>query len=860
MPAGWLWLPHMYDRQRVARGAGAAIAIWTLIGLVFLSTGVAYAVPLAGLGGFNATIGVVESDSLALYPAVGDTSERDAYPQAIVELENARLEDLEAYKDLDVSSIPGLTGTARFRLASRGEIDSNNALIKTAALTADDAQFDAFEIADEDTGDVRTSFEIFANDRARLESVKIRAHYLTASSVDLSDLSLSVCYDSNEDGTWERGPCDGDSTFVRNNDAPFASASATPQQTEPGTPVSFDASASSDVDGSVVSYEWNFGDGGTASGQSVSHSYDSAGDYTATLTVTDNDGATSSDIVSIDVRRASGDLDAQAAANTSTANPGQLVVFDGLGSSAPDGFVQDYQWEFGDGSSASGDVVRHTYGSAGTYTATLTTTSDGGETATDTVEVTIEPNQAPSATATANRTDTKISEPVAFDGSATDSDGRVTDYTWDFGDGTTASGPSVTHTFTAADDYTVTLTTRDNDGATSTDTVQVSVVPNQPPSASVSANKTAAKIDRPISFDGSGSSDPDGSITSYEWRFGDGSTASGPTATHSYGSAGTYDASLTVTDDNGDSTTETVTISIDTNDAPSVTADATPTTADPDETVSFSGSATDPDGSIESYEWDFGDGATATGPNPSHAYGSTGTYTATLTVTDSYGTTASDTVTIDVSQNASPSVSLSANRTEVALGEPIAFDATVSDSDGSVSSTEWQLGDGTTASGTSTVHSYSTTGYFTVEFYATDDDGATTGKNLQVHVTDGTSTSSPSGPGTARLAVDGTDELVLGEQLESSNGDYRLVLQSSDGNLVLRNTSTGNSEWASNTAGDGGTNLTLQSDGNLVSYTDSGTSVWASDTAGSGADELVLEDDGRLVLYASGSEVWSVNG
>jgi len=244
----------MYDRQRVARGAGAAIAIWTLIGLVFLSSGVAYAVPLAGLGGFNATIGVVESDSLALYTDVGDTSQRAAYPQAIVELRNTQLKDLEAYKDLDVSSFPGVSGTARFRLASNGDIDSNNVLIKTSALTADDAQFDAFAIEDEGTGDPRTAFDISAGERARLETVKIRAHYLTANQVDLSDLSLAVCYDSNDDGVWEQGPCDGPSTFVRNNDAPIATADASPGQIEAGETVTFDASASSDVDGSITSY------------------------------------------------------------------------------------------------------------------------------------------------------------------------------------------------------------------------------------------------------------------------------------------------------------------------------------------------------------------------------------------------------------------------------------------------------------------------------------------------------------------------------------------------------------------------------------------------------------------------------
>ncbi len=142
----------------------------------------------------------------------------------------------------------------------------------------------------------------------------------------------------------------------------------------------------------------------------------------------------------------------------------------------------------------------------------------------------------------------------------------------------------------------------------------------------------------------------------------------------------------------------------------------------------------------------------------------------------------------------------------------------------------------------------------TATLTVTDDEGqsATTQRTI---VVDGQN----SGPDTDRLVADESHELAPGEYLESTNGDYRLYFQASDGNLVLRDTATGSPLWASNTAGDGATRLTLQGDGNLVLYTDGGDAVWASDTAGSGADELVLEDDGTLVLYDDGSPVWSVN-
>jgi len=726
----------MYDRQRVARGAGAAIAIWALIGLVFLSTGVAYAVPLAGIGGFNASIGVVESDSLALYPSVGDTSERDAYPQTVIELSNAQLNDLDAYKDLDVSSIPGLSGTARFRLAGRGDIDSGDVLLKSSALTADDAQFDGFAIEDSDNGSVDESFEIFANEGARLENVEIRAHYLTASSVELSSLALGVCYDSNNDGTWERGPCDGDPSFVSNNDAPFADANASPQTAEPGSQVTVDASSSTDIDGSIVSYEWDLGDGTTATGQSVSHAYDSTGTYTATLTVTDDDGASNSDVVNIEVMT-SGELTADASANQTTANPGELVVFDGVSSTAPDGFVESYEWDFGDGSTATGDIVEHEYGSAGTYTATLTVTSDSGETATDTVEISVEANDAPTTAVSANRTSAKVDEAVAFDGSgSSDSDGSITSYEWDLGDGTTATGPDVTHRYTSAGEYTVTLTTRDNDGATSTDTVTVSIAENQPPDASVTANRTSAKVDEAVAFDGSGSSDSDGTIQSYEWAFDDGTTTTGATPTHTYSSAGTYNATLSVTDDNGATSTAEVTVEVTTNTAPTVSLSANRTTVKEGDPIAFDGSASsDSDGSVTGYEWDFGDGTTATGSTATHDFSGLGFYTVSLTVTDDDGATTTDSIDVEVVDNYAPTADATANRTAVNTSEAIAFDATgSSDPDDSSLTYQWDFGDGTTASGATPTHSYSSTGTYTATVTVNDDGGESDTATVEITV------------------------------------------------------------------------------------------------------------------------------
>ncbi len=155
-------------------------------------------------------------------------------------------------------------------------------------------------------------------------------------------------------------------------------------------------------------------------------------------------------------------------------------------------------------------------------------------------------NQPPTASFTFSCTDLGCT----FDGSgSTDSDGTVTSWAWDFGDGATGSGETANHTYAAAGTYTVTLTVTDDDGATdsASQSVTVSDTANQPPTASFTFSCT----DLGCTFDGSGSTDDDGTITSWAWDFGDGSTGSGETLSHTYGAAGTYTVTLTVTDDGG---------------------------------------------------------------------------------------------------------------------------------------------------------------------------------------------------------------------------------------------------------------------------------------------------------------------
>ncbi|RZQ63507.1 PKD domain-containing protein [Amycolatopsis suaedae] len=147
-------------------------------------------------------------------------------------------------------------------------------------------------------------------------------------------------------------------------------------------------------------------------------------------------------------------------------------------------------------------------------------------------------------------------------------------------------------------------------------------------------------------FDGSGSSDPDGSIASYAWDFGDGKTGEGATPSHSYATAGQYTVKLTVTDNEGKTGTVSKKVSAGAPAGESPTAQFTANCSWAN--CTFDGTrSTDPDGDIASYAWDFGDGKTGTGATATHNYPNRqANHTAKLTVTDRAGNSHSTSKTV----------------------------------------------------------------------------------------------------------------------------------------------------------------------------------------------------------------------
>lgn len=340
-------------------------------------------------------------------------------------------------------------------------------------------------------------------------------------------------------------------SFGGPNVAPMAAFTSTPTDLA----VDFDATSSKDPDGTIVSYAWEFGDGQTGAGATINHAYATAGSYDVKLTVTDNRGGTAVKSATV-VTRAANQL--PTAAFSSTVNH-LKVAFDAAASTDVDGTIADYVWDFGDGTSGVGVSPSHTYQSAAPRTVKLTVTDDrGGKNSVDKLVTTTPPpaNAPPTAAFTSTKTDLKVNVDAT---ASSDPDGSIATYSWRFGDGGTGQGVTATHTYGVAGTYAVELTVTDNGGATDVMTSDVTVVtPNVPPVASF----TASVNDLAVSVDAGASSDADGSIATYEWNFGDGTQAQGVTANHTYSQAGAFTIKLKVTDDRGGVTEKSVPVTV----------------------------------------------------------------------------------------------------------------------------------------------------------------------------------------------------------------------------------------------------------------------------------------------------------
>lgn len=378
-----------------------------------------------------------------------------------------------------------------------------------------------------------------------------------------------------------------------------------------GSAISFSSAGSTDSDGTITGYSWDFGDGYTSTQTNPSYTYASAGSYTVTLTVTDNEGATGNDTASVNVTTLSNSPPIAEANGPYNGTEGAGISFSSAGSSDSDGTITAYDWDFGDGNTSTQSDPVHTYVSAGNYTVTLTVTDNDSGTGVDTASVTVNTAGGTPTTYQAedgavgggSNTSTSSSgyngtgyvtfpssggycEMSNIDGGAGGNATMVLRYVNGSSDRTgdlIVNGVTQSYTMTptggwstwGTQESTITL----NSGTSNTirfestgqdfgNIDEITITPsgsgnNNPPTADANGPYTGTE-GQEISFSSAGSCDSDGTITDYEWDFGDGNTSIQANPSHTYASASNYTATLTITDNDGATGVDTVSVTVNT--------------------------------------------------------------------------------------------------------------------------------------------------------------------------------------------------------------------------------------------------------------------------------------------------------
>jgi gliding motility-associated-like protein len=471
--------------------------------------------------------------------------------------------------------------------------------------------------------------------------------------------------------------------------------------------------------GTLTAYTWDLGDGTTATGPTpAAHTYTTAGAYTVKLVVTTDNGCMDSTTQTITIYPKP-----TASFTINTANQClNLNSYTFTSTSAVSSGTLTYAWIFGDGTTATGIApAAHTYATAGTYPVKLVVTTNNGCKDSTTQTVTI--YQKPIVAFTVNTANQCLNpNSYTFISTATVSSGTLTAYAWDLGDGTTATGPiPAAHTYTTAGAYTVKLVVTTDNGCMDSTTQTVTIYPK--PTVSFTIN-TANQCLNPNSYTFTSTSTVSSGTLTYAWDLGDGTTATGSApAAHTYATAGTYPIKLVVTTNNGckDSSTQSVTIY----QKPIVafTVNNANQCLNPN-SYTFTSTSTVSSGTLTAYAWDLGDGATATGATPTaHTYATAGAYTVKLVVTTDNG--CKDSATQSITVYPKPAVSFTVNTTNQCLNpNSYAFTSTSTISSGTITAYTWDLGDGTTAIGTTpAAHTYSAAGTYIVKLVVTTNSG-----------------------------------------------------------------------------------------------------------------------------------------
>ncbi len=618
---------------------------------------------------------------------------------------------------------------------------------------------------------------------------------------------------------------------------PIANAGANQTITLPVNQVNMDGSASVAPSGNIVSYTWTQISGPSTATLTTATSAQTnatgliAGNYQFQLAIVDNNGVAARDSVTITVNPATNIPPvANAGASIIITLPANSTTLDGSKSSDADGTITAYSWTIISGPNSPGATGANSPSLsltglvAGQYIYQLTVTDNNGATGSAQVKITViaPANIAPVANAGGDQTITAPASSVNLNGSAShDPDGTITAYSWVLisGQGSVTinnantSTPSVTGLVPGV--YVFQLTVTDNNGATNTDQVIITVnpastQPNQNPVANAGSDQTITAPASSVNLNGSASHDPDGTISAYSWVLisGQGSVTinNANTATPSVTGLvpGVYVFQLTVTDNNGATNTNQVTITVNPastqpNQNPVANAGNNLTITEPVNSVTLNGSSSfDPDGTIQSYLWSEVSGpSTAIMSNsgtvsPAVSGLVVGVYVFQLLVTDNDGATNTDKVTVNVLAEVNklnqPPVAIAGTDTTIYLPvQSYTLNGQLSyDPDGTIVSYQWQEISGPNTVGSTSMNSSQVdltnmqAGAYEFQLTVTDNQGSTSTSMVKISVDDASAQADQ-----IILFPNPAHDMITGKITSAAGGTLKVTVFDMNGRIVM---------------------------------------------------------------------------
>ncbi|WP_462243972.1 gliding motility-associated C-terminal domain-containing protein [Ferruginibacter sp.] len=437
----------------------------------------------------------------------------------------------------------------------------------------------------------------------------------------------------------------------------------------------------------TISYQWNFGDGGTSTQTNPVHTYNTPGIYTVTLITTSSAGCTDTIIKNNLINI--GTINA-AFTSASTICVNAPLVITNTSAPAPVAVT----WNFGDATTSTQINPVKTYSTSGIYQIQLIADFGG---CFDTAYKTVTVFNKPVANFTApNTAACQAPLAVSFNNLST---GAIT-YDWNFGDGNTSTLANPTHAYTTTGTFDVTLIVTNRDGCSDT-LRRTGFIKILPPDATI--NNLPVSACAPLTWTFSSTVNTVDPVVSYQWDFGDGNTSTLANPTHTF-AAGTYAIQLIITTAGGCTDTVNVNPGIIASVKPTPNFIATPTDVCAHLPVTFTDLST---GTVTNWLWYFGDGSTSTEQNPIHIYEDTGYFDVTLVV---YNAGCWDTIKFVRYIHINPPIAaftVDFNCSNPRLRNFI---------DGSIGADEWNwnFGDGNTSTQQSPVHTYADTGTYTI--------------------------------------------------------------------------------------------------------------------------------------------------